>query len=86
MVGSTLATADRLAATSQFVLYALGMGSVLTLLTLSAAVAESTLLVRARRLGRVLPSASALVLLLAGAYLIYSWLTLGGLLTSGHAA
>jgi cytochrome c biogenesis protein CcdA len=80
VVGSALATDGPPAAAGQLPLYALGMGGVVTALTLGAVVAESALLAWARRVGRLLQPAGAVLVLLAGAYLIYYWLTLGGLL------
>ncbi|MDQ3328378.1 MAG: cytochrome c biogenesis protein CcdA [Chloroflexota bacterium] len=64
----------------QFVLYALGMGSVITLLTLSTAIFKRTALRRLRTIGSWVNSLSPVLLLLAGAYVIYYWLTQGGLL------
>ena len=64
----------------QFALYALGMGSVITVLTLGTALFGGTLAASARRLGRYVQPASAVLLLLAGTYVVYYWLTLGGLL------
>ncbi len=80
VVGSTLTTGGVLAATGQFVLYALGMGFVLTLLTLSTALFKYATLRSVRHVVRWVHPVSAVLLLFAGAYLIYYWLTLGGLL------
>lgn len=80
VVGSTLTTGGLLAATGQFVLYALGMGFVLTLLTLGTALFKYAAMRAVRRVVRWVHPLSALLLLLAGTYLIYYWLTLGGLL------
>lgn len=64
----------------QFVLYGLGMGSVLTTLTLAAAVFGHGAVRKARRGGAYLQPVGAVVLLLAGGYVVYYWLTLGGIL------
>ncbi len=82
VVGSTLTVDGFLPATLQFVLYALGMGSVITVLTLSTAFFKVTAMARARALVRYVEPASAGLMLLAGAYIVYYWLTLGGLLAA----
>jgi len=64
----------------QFVLYALGLGVVLSVLTLVAAFFDFGLLRNVRQLGRYMPAVSALLLLITGAYVSYYWLTAGGLL------
>lgn len=64
----------------QFVLYALGLGVVLSALTLAATLFDFGFLRNVRSLGRFVPVLSALLLLLTGAYVTYYWLTAGGLL------
>jgi cytochrome c-type biogenesis protein len=67
----------------QFVLYGLGMGAVLTALTLVTAVVEHAAFRSIRRVaagGPYLQPVGAGVLLLAGGYIVYYWLALGGLL------
>lgn len=80
VVGSTLTVDGVLPAASQFILYALGMGFVISLLTLSTTFVEFAALRKARMLVRYVHPVSAMLLLLAGAYITYYWLTLGGLL------
>lgn len=80
VVASTLTVDGVLAALLQYILYALGMGAVLTALTLTTAVFKHGALGRVRQVTRYLQPVSALLLLLAGAYIIYYWLTVGGLL------
>lgn len=82
VVGSALTMGGFRAGLFQFVVYALGMGFMISVLTLSTAVFKSALLARIRRLGRYMQPVSALLLLLAGAYIVYYWLTQGGLLTT----
>jgi len=79
VVGSALAVGGAIAAFAQFILYALGMGLVLTTLALLAAI-FGTSLMRARSIGRFLEPVGAVLLLVSGAYVIYYWLTIGGLL------
>ncbi|ACZ43261.1 cytochrome c biogenesis protein transmembrane region [Thermobaculum terrenum ATCC BAA-798] len=80
VVGGTLSAGDLVRGLWQFVSYALGMGAVLAALTLAAAVLSSTAIRRVRTLSRWVQPASAVLLLLAGGYIVYYWLTLGGLL------
>lgn len=82
VVGGTLTARTLPAALGQFVLYALGMGFVLTVLTLSTTLFTFAVMKGVRRITRYVHAASAMLLLVAGAYLIYYWLTLGGLLAS----
>jgi len=78
IVGGAATSSGPGAALLQFILYATGMGLVITLLT----VAISLLQVAAvRSVHRVLPfvqPVSAALLLLVGTYLVYYWLTVGG--------
>jgi cytochrome c-type biogenesis protein len=64
----------------QFILYALGMGFVITMFTVSTAVFKSALLANIRGISRYVQPAASVLLLVAGAYIVYYWLTLGGLL------
>lgn len=80
VVGSALTATGFLGAAVQFVLYAVGMGLVITLLTLGVAFFKHAALSRVRTLSRYVEPVSALLLLVAGAYIVYYWLTIGGLL------
>ncbi len=66
----------------QFVLYGLGMGVVLSTLTLVAAVIGHGAIRGVRRVGVYLQPLGAVVLLLAGAYVVYYWLTIGGIISA----
>ncbi len=80
VVGSALAAQGIAAGIGQFILYALGMGLVLTVVSLAAALFKGAV---ARSLTRLIPyleRAGAALLVLAGLFLIYYWLTIGGLL------
>jgi len=61
-------------------LYGLGMGSAVSVLTVAVAFTASAVLVSARGLARYIEPLSVVLLLLAGGYIVYYWLTLGGLL------
>lgn len=80
VVGSTLAVSGIIPAMAQFVLYALGMGVVITILTLSTAIFKSALVANIRSITRYVQPVSSVLLLVAGTYIVYYWLTLGGLL------
>lgn len=82
VVGTASTVRGFVGAFFQFVLYALGMGLVLTVLTLGAAMFKSVAVAKTRQLGRYLPPVSAVLLLLTGAFVTYYWLTLGGLLAT----
>ena len=82
VVASSLVTAGPAAAIVQFVLYALGMGFVLSVLTLVAALVKHAAFRGVRRLGAYVEPLGAVLLLVTGGYVIYYWLTLGGLLAA----
>ena len=79
VVASSLVTAGPAAAAAQFVLYALGMAFVLSVLTVVAALVKQAAFRGVRRLGAYVEPLGAVLLLVTGAYVIYYWLTLGGL-------
>ncbi len=64
----------------QFLLYGLGMGAVLSGLTVTTAVIRHAAGRGVRRVGAYLQSAGAVVLLLAGGFVAYYWLLLGDIL------
>jgi cytochrome c biogenesis protein CcdA len=82
VVASALTVGGFLPGVLQFVLYGLGMGFVITVLTLSTALAQQAAIRSVRRLGRYLQPVTAVLMILAGAYIVYYWLTLGGLLAA----
>ncbi len=86
VVGSAFTSANYGAATSQFLLYALGVGVVVIGVTHGVALFRDAVLTRTRMAMRYVQPASAALLLLAGAYIMYYWLTLGGLLAAVHLA
>ncbi|MFQ5828353.1 MAG: cytochrome c biogenesis CcdA family protein [Candidatus Methylomirabilia bacterium] len=81
VVGSALATGGFLSGLLQFVSYGLGMGLVLIVLTLGIALFKEGLIVS--RLRGVLPyveRVAAVLLLIAGSYIVYYWLFKGQLI------
>jgi len=80
VVGSAFTGQGAAAALVQFLAYGAGMGVVLMALTLSVALFEGVLVDHLRRLMPYVERASAVLLLGAGGYIIYYWLTAGQLL------
>lgn len=81
VVGGSVAAGDFKGGVLQFVSFTLGMGSIMQLLTLGIAVIKEGVVVGT--LQKVLPyvqKVSALLLILAGAYIVYYWLSSGLLL------
>ena len=75
VVGVSLQLHGLAAAIGQFVLFGLGMGTVLAVLTMVTAWFGNGPIRRARTVGRYVGWASATLLWLAGAYIVYYWLT-----------
>jgi cytochrome c biogenesis protein CcdA len=72
------ATHDPARSAGQLLLYGLGMGLVVTVLTLAAALARAVALRRARKLGdRLLGPVMGALLVATGAYVTAYWVTLG---------
>jgi len=79
LISSSLATGTFIDAAGQFFVYALGMSFVITVLTLSLAMAQNQV---ATGLKKMLPhtnTISSVLLLVAGGYIVFYWLTEGGL-------
>lgn len=85
VVGSSLTSSGVLGSARDFVLFGLGMATVVAGLTLGMVVFQATALRRIRGLGRIVDPIGTLMLLAAGSYVIFYWLTLGGLLGSRSA-
>jgi len=75
VIGTSLQLHGLADAVGQFLLFGLGMGIVVTVLTVSTAWFGDGLIKRVRIIGRHIGWASAVMLWLAGAYVIYYWLT-----------
>jgi cytochrome c-type biogenesis protein len=63
----------------QFVAYAMGMGAVLIALTLSTAVFKGAMAVYLRGLLPYMQRISAVLIIMAGAFVVYYWASIGGL-------
>jgi cytochrome c-type biogenesis protein len=86
VIGGTFTTSTALDSLLGFGLYGVGMGTVILFLTLGMALFKG---IAARALRRLLPivtPVSALLLLASGAFIVYYWLTIGGLLERLGAA
>ena len=66
-------------AIKELVLYALGMGSIVLILTVLVAIVGRGVFARVRGAGRILPSLGAMLLLATGGYIVYYWLSAGGI-------
>lgn len=80
VAGSALAAGGPIAAAGQFISYALGMGAVLTTIILGAAFFQAAVQRFLRRVVPYVHRLSAAFLLGAGLFMVYYWLTTGGLL------
>jgi cytochrome c biogenesis protein CcdA len=80
VVGSSVAAAEVMPVLGRLVLYGLGMGAVIVGLTLAATLLKAAVAQRLRRTVRLVEPAGTVLLLLAGSYVVYYWLTVGGLL------
>lgn len=78
-VVASSATGSFLFGASQFVSYALGMAFLFAALTLSVALFQGAMIKWVRKAIPYVQPISAVLLLLAGAYLVFYWLTVGGL-------
>ena len=80
VVGTSFAAADIGSSFAQFVLYALGMGTVIIALTVSMAVFRGAMLTGVRRIMRYVQPVGTWLMIAAGTYIVFYWLTLGELL------
>ena len=80
VIGTSFAVSDIATSLGQFILYAVGMGTVILALTLGMAFFKGALLgVMRKALPYVQPIGSWLMVV-AGSYIVFYWLTIGGLL------
>ncbi len=80
IVGISVAGTSILAILGNFFLYALGMGLVIMVLTVGMAIAKGAMIKGVRRaLPYIQPVGSGLMVV-AGAFIVFYWLTIGGLL------
>jgi cytochrome c biogenesis protein CcdA len=79
VVGSALTVRGYGGALVQFVLYGIGMGVVLTVLTIAVALFKAAPVARGLRLLQHANRVGPVLLIVGGAYLVFYWLTLGGI-------
>ncbi len=79
VIGGSIAVSGLPNALGQFLLYGLGMGSVIMALTLTLAILKTGLTIRLRQMLPYIEPLGAVLMLVAGAYVMYYWLTIGGL-------
>ena len=79
VAGSSLATGGFFSGLVQFLSYALGMGAVITILTIGTALFRGAVARYVRKFLPYVEKASAVLIIIAGTFVIYYWLTIGGL-------
>jgi cytochrome c-type biogenesis protein len=80
VLGGSLATASISSTLAQMVLYGLGMGLVITMLTVAVALFRESMQRWMKSAMRWVEPIGTIFLFLAGMYIVYYWLTIGGLL------
>ena len=80
VVGTTFAVSSIATSFSQFVLYAVGMGLVISSLTLGMALFRGAMVGALRKSLPYIQPVGSWLMVLAGSYIVFYWLTLGGLL------
>ncbi|MEE8442349.1 MAG: cytochrome c biogenesis protein CcdA [Dehalococcoidia bacterium] len=80
VVGSSLSTRGLVAGVGQFVLYAVGMGLVILVLTIAVALLKGAVAGTLRKATPYVQPIGAGLMVVAGAYITFYWLTIGGLL------
>ena len=79
VVGTSLAVSNIPTALGQLILYGLGMGAVIMALTIGMALFKGAMVGAVRRTLPFVQPISAVLMLVAGAYIVFYWLTIGGL-------
>lgn len=82
VVGSSLVASGFAPAAFQFVSYALGMGLIMLIFTLGIAVFKGAAVGGLRSVLPYMERVSALLLIVAGSYIVYYWLFKGGLINT----
>ena len=80
VTGLSVASKGFVESAGQFIVYALGMGSVIVLLTLAISVFKGAMVGLLRAALPYIQPVSAVLMLAAGAYIVFYWLTLGDLI------
>ena len=80
VVGTSFAVSSIATSFAQFVLYALGMGIVIILLTLGMALFKGAMVNGMRKAMPYIQPVGTWLMIIAGTYIVFYWLTIGGLL------
>ena len=80
VIGTSFAAASILTSLGQFFLYALGMGLVIIALTLGIAFARGAMVGALRKALPYIQPIGSWLMVVAGAYIVFYWLTIGGLM------
>ena len=80
VIGATFTADTFLDSLLQFMLYGFGMGTVILVLTVGMAVFKGAMVGGLRRMLPHVGMVSAVMLLVSGTFIVYYWLTIGGLL------
>ena len=80
VLGGSLATASVSSTLAQMALYGLGMGFVITMLTIAVALFRESMQRWMKGAMRWVEPIGTIFLFVAGVYIVYYWLTIGGLL------
>lgn len=80
VIGTSFAVSSIANSVGQFLLYALGMGTVILTLTLGIAFFKGAMISALRKALPYVQPIGSWLMILAGSYIVFYWLTLGGLL------
>ena len=80
VVGASFAATSVWAAFAQFILYALGMGAVIITLTVGMALFKGAMVGGMRKVMPYMQPVGAWLMLIAGTYIVFYWLTIGNAL------
>lgn len=80
VIGTSFASASIWTSFAQFVLYALGMGAVILALTLGIAIFKTAMVGMMRKAMPIIAPLGNWLMLVAGAYIVFYWLTIGDIL------
>ncbi|MCY3544099.1 MAG: cytochrome c biogenesis protein CcdA [Chloroflexi bacterium] len=80
VIGSSFATSSIWGAFAQFILYAVGMGSVILTLTLGMSLFKGAMVGGMRKVMRYVEPVGTWLMLIAGTYIVFYWLTIGNVL------
>jgi cytochrome c-type biogenesis protein len=80
LVGTAMAAGSMLTAIGAFILFGIGMATMLGVLAIVAAVVSTEVVRGGRQLTRVVSNTGAVLVLLSGGYVVYYWLSAGRIL------